>query len=175
MNKVYAGVGARITPVKVQQQMASLAMMLGCQGWTLRSGGQQKGADQAFEDGCLAVRGKMEIFLPWDGFCNKKHDPDKGYFSTLDRIVIEKSKAFHSNPNRLNEIGERYMGRNLQIIMGDDLNAPVDMIICWTEGGKVKGGTGHDIRVAKHYGIPVFNLWDDTCLDDLETFLRFNY
>jgi hypothetical protein len=44
------------------------------------------------------------------------------------------------------------------IILGKRLNDPVSLVICWTEGGKPKGGTAQGIRIAEHYGIPVFNL-----------------
>lgn len=154
--------------------MTQLGMMLASLGWTLRSGGQRRGADQAFEDGCLSVMHKKEIYLPWDGFCDKHHD-GKEYFNSVDEHIIERALGFHPNPRTLIEPERKLMGRNLQIVMGDALNTLVDMIICWTESGKVKGGTGHAMRVAKHYGIPIFNLWNDNCLDDLETFLRFNY
>ena len=35
---------------------------------------------------------------------------------------------------------------------------PADAVICWTERGRVSGGTGMTIRLARAHGIPVFNL-----------------
>ena len=31
-------------------------------------------------------------------------------------------------------------------------------MICWTENGRVQGGTGMAVRLAQHYRIPVLNL-----------------
>ena len=31
-------------------------------------------------------------------------------------------------------------------------------VICWTKNGKGTGGTGQAIRIAKGFGIPVFDL-----------------
>ena len=44
------------------------------------------------------------------------------------------------------------------IALGPILDDPVEFIICWTPGGKVTGGTGQAIRIAKDLDIRVFNL-----------------
>ena len=31
-------------------------------------------------------------------------------------------------------------------------------MVCWTEGGRVEGGTGMAIQLARHYRIPILNL-----------------
>lgn len=170
--KIYAGIGARSTPTEILCQMTYLGMMLGSLGWTLRSGGQRQGADQAFEDGCLSVMGKKEIYLPWDGFCDKHHD-GKEYFNSVDDYIIERSLEFHPNPRSLGEPAKKLMGRNSQITHGNNLGVPVDMVICWTPAGKTVGGTGHAIRIAEHFRIPVFNLANPGALDNLETCLNF--
>ena len=47
--------------------------------------------------------------------------------------------------------------RNVAILLGESGQAPVAAAVCWTEGGRVEGGTGMAIRVARGHGIPVLN------------------
>jgi hypothetical protein len=48
--------------------------------------------------------------------------------------------------------------RNGYIVLGKQLNVPVEFVICWTRGGSAKGGTGQAIRIARGQGIPVLDL-----------------
>lgn len=50
------------------------------------------------------------------------------------------------------------MMRNVTIILGENLRERASMIICWTPGAAVIGGTGHGLRVAASFDVPVFNL-----------------
>jgi len=38
------------------------------------------------------------------------------------------------------------------------LKDPSDFIVCYTENGKMKGGTAQALRIAEDYKIPVFNI-----------------
>ena len=38
------------------------------------------------------------------------------------------------------------------------MREPVHAMVCWTEGGRLEGGTGMAIRLARHYRIPILNL-----------------
>jgi hypothetical protein len=42
-------------------------------------------------------------------------------------------------------------------VLGLDLETPSKFIICWTKNGKGQGGTGQALRIAKEYGIPIFD------------------
>ena len=49
--------------------------------------------------------------------------------------------------------------RNVAILLGRNLDRPVDAVVCWTcDGGAVTGGTGMGIRIVEAHGIPVLNL-----------------
>ena len=48
--------------------------------------------------------------------------------------------------------------RNVAILIGADMREPVNAMVCWTENGRVQGGTGMAIRLAQHYRIPILNL-----------------
>ena len=48
--------------------------------------------------------------------------------------------------------------RNVAILVGVNMREPVHAMVCWTKGGRVDGGTGMVIRLARHYRIPILNL-----------------
>jgi hypothetical protein len=50
-------------------------------------------------------------------------------------------------------------------------------VICYTQGGKLKGGTGQALKIAQKYRVPVFNLGEfehtpDMIAPKLKEFLR---
>jgi hypothetical protein len=137
MTKYYAGIGARDTPKDVCFLMADLATRLE-HTHTLRSGGAQ-GADHAFE---LGSHGNCEIFRAED--------------ATESSILH--AKSFHPAWEKVTDFAKKLMGRNSQILLGRDLDVPVEFVICWTKDGMIDGGTGQGIRIAKDLGIPVYNL-----------------
>lgn len=54
------------------------------------------------------------------------------------------------------------MGRNSYQVLGKDLCLPCDFILCWTQNGRIEGGTGQALRIARHFKIPVFNFGSKT-------------
>jgi hypothetical protein len=162
--KIYAGIGSRETPEDVLEWMESIGEQLGQQGWILRSGFAD-GADNAFARGAEKVNGFMEIFIPWAGFNGA---PSNDYriinFSTAPAEIQQEAwkiaAAFHPNWGACSEGARALHARNVPQVVGIDLNTKADCIICWTPGGKGGGGTGQAIRIARHLGIPVFDLFN---------------
>jgi hypothetical protein len=144
MDKYYAGIGARKTPVPVLNQMSRLAMQLDNCDYILRSGGAI-GADSAFE----IATDNAKIFKA------------ENYTSEAMKIA----KQYHPAWNKLSEFVKQLMARNVLIVLGEYLDTPADFVICWTPGGNVVGGTGHALRVAKEFSIPILNLWDKEIVD----------
>lgn len=160
-NKIYAGIGSRETPEDVLQKMKVIGHQLGYHGWRLRSG-HAPGADKAFEEGCKMVGGKMEIYLPWDGFEGARQD-NEHYFTGFKSVELEQSAThiaahFHPAWHRCSQGAKKMHTRNVQQVFGRDLVQPVDLVICWTKGGRRAGGTGQALRVAANYEIPIFDL-----------------
>jgi len=133
--KYYAGIGSRDTPAYVLKKMTRIAENLSYM--TLRSGGA-KGADSAFEKGAF----KKEIFTAEN--------------ATED--AIELSSKYHPNWGACSNYTKKLHGRNAMIILGENLDSPVDFVMCWTKGGKGQGGTGQALRIAKDYGIKIYDL-----------------
>lgn len=150
MEKYYAGIGARQTPIWATNIMNALAIKLEQDGFILRSGGAE-GADSAFERGAKT----KQIFRP-------EH-------ATPDSIIH--AEQFHPNWDGLNDYVKRLHARNSQIILGEDLNSPVKFAICWTKDGRIVGGTGQAIKVCKHHGIPVFNIAVPETLERFKNYL----
>lgn len=161
--KPYTGIGSRETPQEVCDIMTAVAHKLSQKGFTLRSG-RAPGADQAFERGCP---GKHEIFLPWKGFCHDDGDWQEGIIpdkSLVDAMQI--ASQFHKGWDYLKPAVRKLMARNINQILGENLDYPTLFVVCWTPDGCVSdaertkntGGTGQAISVADYYDIPIFNL-----------------
>lgn len=149
---IYCGIGSRQTPKDVLQTMVKIGAYLAKRGDILRSGGAI-GADAAFEQGCGT--GKKEIYLAKD--CTP--------------MAKELSSHFHPAWHLCSDLAKNLHGRNAMIVLGQNLDTPADMVICWTADGKASGGSGQTLRIAASRGIPVFNLFFDKQLDLLRDLL----
>ena len=45
---------------------------------------------------------------------------------------------------------------------------PVSFVVCWTEGGLLKGGTAQALRIATALNIPIINLGSAQTAQELE-------
>jgi hypothetical protein len=176
--RVIAGIGARITPPKIQQVMYDLGYALAKQGRMLHSGGAEN-ADRPFQDGveayCKSVNirpcERQKIFIPKAYFKGLSADNDRGIidFQKTDNYntAIELAKNIYIDKEAAKnwpDWMEGLMGRNGYQVLSEDLNTPVNAVICWTKDGsldgstKSSGGTGQALRLAYNNNIPVFNL-----------------
>lgn len=154
---IYAGIGSRLTPQPMLEVMESVGEQLAQSGWLLRSG-HADGADMFFERGARKANGKMEIFLPWEGF-NRAPACDPHFIvPDFNPQTMQLAARHHPNWMGLKHGVQKLMARNNCQVLGLNLNSPVKMVICWTDKGQGSGGTGQAIRVAKAFGIPVFDL-----------------
>lgn len=159
---LYSGVGAREAPPAVLAQITDLARQLSALGWILRSGGA-RGCDAAW----LAGASQAGIFLP-----DRHHEgyqPREGvrFLREPTDEAREIAKAYHPAWHRLPDSTRRLMARNVHVVMRADCNTRSRLLVCWTRDGSdgatipttsAAGGTGHAIRVAAAYGVPVLNL-----------------
>lgn len=154
--KIYTGIGSRETPERILRIMLNIAKELAKEQYILRSGGA-KGADSAFENGCIAGEGLKEIFLPWKGFNDNP---------SLLSVVVRRdwawdmAKKYHPAWDRLSIGVKRMMVRNCMQILGFTGDIPTDFVVCWTKDGNASGGTGQAIRIAIDYKIPVYNIFN---------------
>lgn len=163
--KIYAGIGARATPVNVQELMTNLATKLESDGWILRSGGAA-GADTAFERGVRDPANK-EIYLPWRGF-NNSDSP----LCEITRDAYDMARVFHPNWDACSTAARKFHARNCYQVLGGCLNAPARMVVCWTPNAMIVGGTGQALRIAQHHGIEICNMADDKVLSRIEEYVN---
>ena len=152
---VYAGIGSRETPASVLADMTVIAGWLARTGWHLASGGAA-GADTAFASG--APVGRRTLFLPWPGY-NGCRGPDcrvlpPSRLSACMAIAAGLHPAWH----RCSSGARKMHARNAAILLSASLDRPVHAVVAFTAGGRVEGGTGMGIRIARTRGIPVLNL-----------------
>jgi len=154
MDKIYAGIGSRKTPLDILILMSGFAIDLASKGYTLRSGGA-KGADKKFEDACDGIGGKKEIF----------------YAADATEEAMTHASYFHPAWIKCDEGARKLHGRNSMIVLGKDLDAPVDFIICWTPGGTLAGGTAQGLRIAIEADMTIYNLLNEKDVQDLQIFI----
>lgn len=157
--RVFTGVGSRSTPLDVGGLMAAIACKLVRGGWILRSGGAD-GADLAFESGVTEGERAKHIYLPYPGFNGSASSR-----SQLRPACFEMARQVHPAWDRCTDFARKAHARNAFQVMGDDLQSPSDLLVCWTPDGAIDaatarnaGGTRTAIVLAAARGIPVFNL-----------------
>jgi hypothetical protein len=153
--RAYAGVGSRATPAGICHLMERFGAELARRGWTLRSGGAV-GADSAFEKGAREAGGRCEIYLPWPGY----NEHSEARLVEASPEAYDVMTRIHPVFARLPRSSRRLHARNAHQILGADLRSPVEMVVCWTPGGRGRGGTGSAIRLARSREIPVHDLAD---------------
>jgi hypothetical protein len=163
--KYYAGIGSRETPPGIEPMIEEICNILPKFGYILRSGGAP-GADSMFEK---YSGDNKEIYLPWRGF----NDNDSElYLDNMNIEFVQKAKStamkYHPRWNQLSLAAKKLMTRNSFQVLGPDLQSPVSFVVCWTPGGKISGGTGQALRIAKDLSIPIFNLYDKDCLHKIK-------
>ena len=156
---VYAGIGSRGTPAGVLADMTKMAGWLARTGWHLSSGGAA-GADSAFASGAPA--GRQTLFLPWPGY-NGCRGPDCRVLSPSQlSACMDIAAGLHPAWRRCSSGARKMHARNAAILLSASLDRPVHAVVAWTAGGRVEGGTGMGIRIARGRGIPVLNLGEMT-------------
>ncbi|MNO13191.1 Swarming motility protein YbiA [compost metagenome] len=157
----YAGIGSRQTPDDVLQQMESIGAQL-ADVWTVRSGFAD-GADKAFCMGAENANGAMENFIPWQGFngAPSSHDDERFVYHQVIPLIMQAAaiaEKFHPNWAACSPAARSMHTRNVFQVLGRDLQTHSHMVVCWTPRGSGSGGTGQAIRIARGFGIPVFDL-----------------
>jgi len=151
----YAGIGSRETPEPICSLMGTIAKQLAIRGYILRSG-HAKGADLAFEKGCDMVCGLKEIFTPK---------------SKITQEALDLAEKFHPAWYNCDEHARKLHARNGYIILGKNLDDPVDLVICYSPGGFEYGGTSQGLRIAREYDIKILNLYNNDIVTEISEYM----
>ena len=57
-------------------------------------------------------------------------------------------------------------------VLGKTMSEPAKMVVAWTPGGQIVGGTGQALRIAQSHGIPIRNLGNPEVLQNVQRFLN---
>lgn len=163
--KFYCGIGSRKAPDEICELMTQIAKKLSSQNWILRSGLAQ-GADQAFEAGA----DKAEIWLPWTSFNFSARIPSHEYKVIQETPEVIKSLDFHWDKSKLSRGSRLLMMRNFRQVISEDGNNS-KFVMCWTDDEQ-RSGSAQAIKIARHYGIPVYNFWFPEMLERAYRFLE---
>jgi hypothetical protein len=154
--RFYAGIGSRQAPDWALELAEEFARRAREKGWTLRSG-HAPGMDQAFERG---AEQDAEVYLPWPQFESKVPCRARYVCDHASRVSQQIASGFHPNWENLSNGARCLHGRNVHQVLGPNLEEPKlsIFVLCWTPEGRGGGGTGQAIRIAQHYGVPVYDL-----------------
>ena len=163
----YAGVGSRETPEDVLAKMVRVGELLAREGWTLRSGGAV-GADSAFETGSDNAGGSKQIFIAEDWMSAKRAQANVkgarsdiiGYDARDEEIATRALSALEKDISEYSRVGKALQCRNVRQVLGEDKVTHSDVVIAYTKGGALKGGTATALMIARQNGRPVLNLGD---------------
>lgn len=152
MERFYAGIGSRETPLAILNQMTRIGSFLAKNNYTLRSGGA-KGADTAFAQGCNLAQGKKQIWHPDGDFYPLHEWATEKASSVCWEYPLEKMKGYTI----------KLITRNMFQVFGESGDIPARFVVYWSKGnplekGNESGGTRYAVRVAHEAKIPTFNL-----------------
>lgn len=152
----YAGIGSRETPGPILSEMTKVARHLERSGYLLRSGGA-RGADTAFELGVTNMYNK-QIYV-----AERNSVYTSNVFDELPIEIQRKThklvKSIYPAVTKRTEFVQKLHCRNAMILLGQNLESPVDFVVCWTEMSQEIGGTGVAVKIAREFDIPIINMF----------------
>ena len=165
----YTGLASNDTPTAIRAIMTELAMELESSGIILRSAAHPE-MHSAFLRGVEAV-GKKEVYVTWS---HGRHSQHRIHPSQIDSATKALSLSIiqrflpHMTVSQITQ--HDFISMAPYLILGRDLNTPSRFVICWTPDGLGQHGVGPALRIARYYGIPVFDLG---CSKSLAAFRNF--
>ena len=181
----YAGIGPQNTPGEINDIFMGIARCLWRTGYALRTG-CELGADFAFMIGAPDNKLVLHENFVYVSRSSVVGQIGSGVAVRVDYMpgdvffMEEQVKEHHPNPFSLQGLARKRMRRGALCVLPYcrvGLELPqVDFVVCWAPDGSIDddGELGHVLRLARRYGIPVFNLEPDAagCLDRLWAHLR---
>lgn len=165
-----------MAPAAEMQILLELAYKLTSEGYYNRTGGAD-GADTAVWNGTELYwkRHKKEgpyhdrLYVPWDGFKENWINNTRGWIQSPESLGVQKeaeyiAKQVHTHWGNLKRGGKAFHTRNVLQVLGDCLDRPSDILICWAMTDKQaipKGGTRTAWVLAKEHKVPCYNLFLD--------------
>lgn len=177
MKRYWTGVGSRNVPDDVVKWLVTTAKIMNEIGFTLRSGGAE-GSDTIFAD--QMDKGLTQIWHPWKGFGKRNGAYNSVVIS--DRSFAEARDFYLESGiipwfDKMKQGAQKLHARNYYQVVGKRLlGEPLsEVCIYYVEMDKnlePKGGTRSAVMVARHYGVPCYNLGIQGDRDRLDAFFQ---
>ena len=159
--KFVTGVGSRKVAGEGKDRIIEIAQLLDKAGYSLRSGGAD-GCDTLFEQNM--PNSKKYIYLPWKGF-NK----NTSELCTVTDEAKKMAATVHPKYWALGIGPQKLHARNVYQVLGQNMDKPSDLLVCWTEDGCNSeksssistGGTRTAIVLAERNQVPVYNVQNE--------------
>lgn len=173
--KYWTGIGSREVPAHITLMLQKVARYMSDNGHTLRSGGAA-GSDTIFQK---EVDPELtQIWIPWKGFNKVCKD---GNHVVISDKSFNIARDFYLDTgiipwfDRMKQGAQKLHARNyFQVVGKEGLGEPKsEVCIYYAEmnGDEPKGGTRSAVMVARHFGIPCYNLGISSDLDKLDKYL----
>lgn len=175
----FTGVGSRKTTRIAEDELGDVVKVLSRRFALLTvTGDASEGGDKVVWEN--ALEGHRIRFGPVGRMSYSLHTqvvpPDTEAYNLAVSIVSKLHPAWRWLKPEYRELHIR----NVFQVMGGLVTRPSEFVLCWTPDGaeektsKKTGGTGTAIRVANHFGIPVFNMQNEDCIERLGEYLGVN-
>lgn len=160
----------RDAPPHVVEQMIEVAKKIEATGRQVRLTGLD-GPEENIEKSLRAP----ELYLPWDGFNDKKSK-----FSYVSDNMLEIIGRFHGNWAGLKPGLQKIISSSARCVLGKNVQSVAVFMVCWSADGaesyrektQQTGNLSVPLRIATEVGIPVFNLGKQGSLDRLNVYLN---
>lgn len=148
-NRIYTGIGSRVTPLRFTKLMSNIAEILDSLGFQLRTG-DARGADRAFSDSSK----NRQIYGP--------DMTQYNYSKWCEAEKIMSEFCLERKLEDMTDVHRRLAVRNTFQILDYSLDSPTAFVVCWTPTpdpfAPGAGGTRYACRLARSLDIPVINL-----------------
>lgn len=157
--RIYGGIGSRKLNDGEIGRCFDIGKQRALESWILRTGAA-KGADQAFAEGALVVRGRVVLCLPWASYEKawvewaQRHGAEVEVLRNRDQEAWDSVTQYHPAASRLTRGVRAMHARNFVILRG------CEECIAWPKKDKYGkyGGTGQGMRIAEAAGVALWNL-----------------
>ena len=165
MSKIITLIGSRKTPQDILEIMRQFVEYGNKKGYIFRSGGAD-GADHIVTLYAL----NSEIYIPWYRF----NGVDNGIIVVMTKTHYDIVNKIHPAPERLSQGAYKLHGRNLNQVIGRNIEEPLfsDLVVCWTPNAAETGGTRTALKIAQMYNIPIINLGNEKGIKKLNELMR---
>ena len=149
---IYYTIAGDYAPAGFNKLFYNISSYFAKKDMVLRTSGS-KGIGSDAIKGCDDNQGQYDAFVPWDGY-NKIP-----ICYELTKEAFDIAEAFNGKYSTMSQTNRKILAAMSYQVLGDDLISPSDFVICYSNRGKGKGGNvGHLIKIAKAYGVPIFDI-----------------